>query len=231
MKEEDACESCVVNYFLSEGKCVSNPLGVENCAGYDGDKNCSQCLQGHYLTLDKACLPTSLIPNCQFYSGEDVCVACNSGYYLYDQERQVTVIVDGESVIRTIKNQCLLRQYSNCDQERIISSFENNIISTCDVCEKTYKRELVSGSSNQYECNLVTDDTCVEYDPIGCSVCERLFYLDSSKTCQAAQSIANCLVYESNLSCKVCEEGYTLKDDLKSCSNEIFNDSDCSRFK
>jgi hypothetical protein len=77
-----SCTSCYSGYIVSNGDCILNAAGDQNCQSFSPNQQCIQCFQGYYLdSASGICSKMSPLCN-QSNPITGTCLSCFSGYTL-----------------------------------------------------------------------------------------------------------------------------------------------------
>ena len=191
---KDECTACGSNSYLfnSNKECKDYPTGIPGCSTYSDANTCITCKAKRYLKENACPLADPEIENCSVYSSNTVCSLCQPTYILRN-------------------NECKKANALNCATYRSIDA-----CATCGPEDGLETLDNVTSCVNKIkpDCDRVNDNS-----PYNCELCKDGFYLDNGE-CKNPTIITNCTAYDSSETCAVCDKGYALSIDKKSCSNE-----------
>jgi len=182
----DLCTVCSSGSFLSltGTNCVTFPNGIFQCNQYTSASTCIQCNSGWFLS-NNACASSTLINNCAIYAANFTCSSCTSGFFL------------------TNSTNCAVATATNC------LTFTS--ITACATCANTFGLQTTNGVTS---CVLVSLPNCLNSTtvaPFTCLICNTGYYPNPSGVCtNVAQTIANCIVYDSATTCVTCSSNSVL---------------------
>lgn len=189
---KSACLKCNDDSFLlSSSTCtLRGRPNIENCSQYDIESDqCAVCSQGYHLTDDGgACLTE--IPNCELYnvsintSIKHTCKLCSNGYYLLSDVQCQQGTIQFCETYRGDLNECI-----TCKNEYYLSATtvcsSHDSVSSCGIYDNLEKNKCLKCTNK----NLGFDIT---------------------NKCITALAIPGCVVYSSDSTCQLCDQGYFL---------------------
>jgi hypothetical protein len=203
---KDECEECIPGFYLSKlNECVLNPSGIPYCSQYNPDSSCKVC-KAHYYVFLGNCVPVSNpVTHCSEYFDNGFCAKCESGYF---PNNLIECLKVSETSCKEWidKNNC-----KSCNENKILM-IENGF----RVCK----------SSPIPNCTKAKYDFITQ--KIICLECEAGYFINEQSTCaRSSVIISNCLLYERDSYCKLCDNNYTLSNTGKIC---FFNNGPDSEF-
>lgn len=181
----DQCSICLPGYFFStlKASCIIFPSGVPFCTIYQNATTCITCTLNYFLA-NNTCTLSTLIPECLTYSANNTCSGCVFGYFL-------------------LNNTCVNPIANNC------ATYAN--ISACETCPAAFG---LLKSATTIDCVDSVIGNCLKTTPnapFSCLTCQTGYFPDVGGVCsQIVTTIANCLVYDTNLTCFQCVSGAVL---------------------
>lgn len=206
---KDKCKTCSSSSFLNAAAtdCVSFPNGIFGCAIYANETACEKCKTSRYLNSN-SCVLSTVIDRCEEYSGNYTCTKCQAGYFLTNSTLCEKAIADNCYTYVSI------RECASCDPNNPNKGLKTNY-----------------GITNCVDKNVANCAISTAKEPFTCTQCNQGYYLNSNSICQAVPSaIRRCLVYDSENTCTLCEQGSVLAIDRKSCNDQNlapYNDVNC----
>jgi len=236
-----SCKSGKDGYYLKDGKCEKCTATVggvysdgKTCSGsctttegsycdengtlractYKFSDGCIACTKDactkcglYYFLKSGDC--ARCIPYCYTCSNTSECQVCAQNY-LYDSANKTCVLALGDTYIPNC---------SRFDKGQTISNY------FCSSCSKNYI--MTNSGRGRNACSTKCSDTianCISCSSATqCYNCKAGYQLDSSKKCITC-NVENCssCTQGTTDTCEVCNSGYHLSDDNKSC---IFNNN------
>ena len=217
---EDECESCETIKKLVDGKCVTQPLIIEDCLHYDDNNVCDECEE--YKMLSNNDCVDGETTDCLKYNIKE-CKECVSGHYLTDS-KQCTDYSDDLNcaTFDKEKDECLtcptdytLNGAKKCVADTVTNpgcKTPGNTVSTCTECEPEF-------IINNGKCDLRTAENCdsVKESVDECENCKSGFYMDQddSNKCKELTTVFGCAVYHTYQNkCQFCDTDRYPKEDL-----------------
>lgn len=196
-KRADLCNSCDVNYVLTDDKLKCLPV-IANCGVYEISSQansamiCKQCAPKYYLEGGNCILGN--LANCVFYASATVCLTCDNGYYWG---------VNGTSAIA-------------CNQHTKIDgclNYSNTVANQCDLCDNV---SALLVPLNKCEPVTTKIAQCITYTSVTeCGQCKDGYFLSDPATCSPIPDDQNCLrKIGSQAPCVLCKLGFILKAGL-----------------
>jgi len=194
------CATCSSSAVKVNGVCIIG--NISNCAVHQGGSSltCSKCASG-YVNNTTSCT-SGTVTNCDVYDSSGNCTLCSSGYIL-------------------AYGYCMnLPSETNCSQGSVNTT--NNTFS-CSTCKTGYLLSNDSTILNDTVCiDFVTTPNCISYNGITCTECSSSYYLNNGSCTLRTVSDANCATYDKLADeCDVCNAGYLISSDNKSCEKLI----------
>lgn len=197
----DTCATCTPGSYLSADakNCIAFPTGIAFCNQYTGPATCSKCNSGYYLS-NNACFLSTVVTNCQDYSANYTCVNCISTYFL------------------TNSTTCTLATASAC------LTYTN--VSACATCAFGWGL-LTTNNITSCVNALATLSNCVNattVSPFRCLTCAIGYFPDAvNATCiQVPLPIPNCLIYDTAVTCTLCNQTTILNIDRTACNSTFY---------
>lgn len=204
----DTCSACSIGSFLSADgtQCINFPNGIFNCNQYSSATTCIQCRAGSFLS-NNVCFSSPIINNCVVYSANFTCSACVSGFFLQNSTL------------------CVISTAANC------LTFAS--INGCATCPTSFGLQTTNGVAS---CVIVSLPNCINATviaPFSCTVCNVGFFPGTSGVCTPiAQTIANCVIYDSATTCSRCAMNTVLNIARTVCNSTFYSgliDSNCNQ--
>ena len=204
----DVCTVCASGSFLStDGRnCVSFPNGIFQCALYSSATTCTQCNPGYYLSSN-TCVQSTTINNCVVYSANFTCAVCANGFFLNNA------------------TSCITATAANC------ASYTS--ASVCASCATGFGLQTNNGVTSCVAVNLANCVNATSVAPFTCLVCNNGYFPNSNGACTlVAQTIANCLTYDSATTCSRCAQNSILNVARTVCNATYYSslvDPNCNQ--
>lgn len=190
----DLCTACNSGFYLNQTgtACIPFPTGVPRCSVYSDIQTCVSCIAGYYVA-NNTCTLSATVADCQNYTANGTCSVCSSGYYLTN-------------------NTCVVATATGC------LTYTN--ITACALCPAGYGLQP-NTASGTVDCAQISISSCQltnSVAPFACLVCQTGFYPDSTGNCQqVAQTVSNCAIYDTNVTCRTCKPGTVLSPSRTIC--------------
>ena len=235
----DRCTECSDHFVFKNGKCVDNAIYT------DSEFSSESCAEGFYLDLQtRKCLSKS-IPNCKVYvRNQDLCEACDpfhslsktkskcepiKGCRLFNAERdKCERCARNLYFLESSRGVCVPRANTKCRQ------FELEL-DQCILCQSGHYLEETTS-----KCLPVSEvEGCAEYEhhENNCKYCVTSMYFDGGDCKDILSEINNCLYYNEQSKCAVCQDEYFLESpsscqqgDLDDCL-EYASENQCKKCK
>ena len=215
--DEEFCESCIDNYFLSENdkRCV-----LQNYCSKTKDLACSECIEGYYLSENSGCSYTEHCKNADYETG--FCEECIEGFYLDLKDRKCKSNSNDEDFkfCKEVNNYCIscfkryyLGEDKRCSSTKNCSESENGI---CSLCSSNYYLSKNNRCTKVKNCLIANEFfECIE--------CEDNFYYNKNlnKCIKITNSnFINCKVSDPlGNKCAYCKDDYYLNYTDNLCYN------------
>lgn len=204
----DVCTLCSSGSFLSANgqQCISFPNGIFNCNQYSAATTCIQCNAGSFLS-NNACVTSTVINNCAVYSANFTCSACARGFFLSNS------------------TSCVTPTATNC------ITFTS--INACASCAIGFGLQTTNGVTSCVSVSLPNCINATSVAPFTCLVCNTGFFPSTAGQCTViAQTISNCLIYDSATTCVTCSPSTVLNVARTACNSTFYSslvDPNCAQ--
>lgn len=220
------CESCEPHFYLSSNKCEPVTTIVNYCLRYLNATTCFKCQDNFWLnSATNSCLKIT-VTNCSVYLDQDKCSTCVDGYLPNSSTKlcdKITAIdcktYTDFKTCKTCENSMYLKttvgvtscvpvDFGGCTSPTSTTS------PFCPGCLDGF-----SYDSSQGICTQVVVNGCAVFSGPNCTTCPVNKFLIGAECKDPTVVIANCDVYESQTTCKTCQNGFVNSTNKQACVN------------